>query len=198
MPRIKADTVAEHRENQKNTLLKIAKELICRRGLAAVSFGEIADKADLARPSVYEYFRSKSELASALIESEFPPWIAAVKSEMGKHRSPKRRIEAFFDIQAKMFAKGDHDLAISLMNAELDLETRSKVSSFHEELLCLLEDPLKEIGFKTTEQALALMNGVLEAMVRLSRNSKSSATKLSQKAAVFALGGLKAILSSST
>lgn len=52
----------------RETVLDAAQELVQDRGLNGVSFQDIADKVGLKKPSLFHHFRSKDELAHALME----------------------------------------------------------------------------------------------------------------------------------
>ena len=52
----------------RDTVLDAAQELVQDRGLNGVSFQDIADKVGLKKPSLFHHFRSKDELALALME----------------------------------------------------------------------------------------------------------------------------------
>src|SRR5690606_19635538 len=56
MPRITAPTVAEHRKAQQRALLDAAREILAETGRPP-TFTALAERAGMARPSVYEYFR---------------------------------------------------------------------------------------------------------------------------------------------
>lgn len=50
-------------------LLKAAQEMVQDRGLDSVSFQDLADAVGLKKPSVFHHFRTKDDLAKALLES---------------------------------------------------------------------------------------------------------------------------------
>ena len=68
MPKISAPTVAEHRARQRAALLDAARVLLEEQGYPALTFGALADRTGLARPTVYEYFGSKDDLMVARSE----------------------------------------------------------------------------------------------------------------------------------
>jgi AcrR family transcriptional regulator len=60
------DRRARRRVQKKEALLAAAWELARERGLAGVSQREVADRLDLAQPSLYSYFASKHDLYDAM------------------------------------------------------------------------------------------------------------------------------------
>ncbi|HLU31431.1 MAG TPA: helix-turn-helix domain-containing protein, partial [Acidimicrobiia bacterium] len=61
MPRIKAETLAEHRELQRRAVLEAARDLLAETGKAP-SLAEVGERAGLARSSMYHYARSRDDL----------------------------------------------------------------------------------------------------------------------------------------
>ncbi len=57
MPRISADTVAEHRANRLRALLDAGREIVATEGAEALTLASLARRVGLSRPSLYEYFR---------------------------------------------------------------------------------------------------------------------------------------------
>ncbi len=194
MPKIKADSVKEHREKQLQNLLRITKEIIRDSGCQALSFSEIADKAGLARPSLYEYFKNKSDILSALIDIEFPIWIEQVEKAMAKESSPELQVKAFFQAQLKMHKKDLHSIAFSLMHGELNPEIKNKVNEHHFRLFALLNEPLEKLGFANSEDVTTLVSGVLSSILLLVESKKSSPRRLANFASDFVLGGLDRII----
>jgi hypothetical protein len=62
VPRISSATLAEHRVAQRAALLRAAAELVISGGAAAVNPTAVADRAGIARTSVYDYFHSREDL----------------------------------------------------------------------------------------------------------------------------------------
>lgn len=193
MPRISADTVPEHRKNQRKLLLAAAKSILEKSGAEAVNFGTVADKAGLARPSVYEYFKSKSDLFLALAEDQFPKWKKQVEASILKARTPETRFEAFFSSQVRMLETGKHAVAFKLLTA-LDDNGRARVHEMHISLLELTKGPMQELGFKPSPEVLQLISSVLHSTIAMAGQSKSGHRKLAKTATRFVLGGMKALL----
>ncbi|WP_406673984.1 helix-turn-helix domain-containing protein [Nonomuraea sp. N2-4H] len=71
MPRIQAPTVAEHRAAQRRALLDAAREILAETGRPP-TLARVAERAGLARSSLYQYFRSSGDLLNAVVEDVFP------------------------------------------------------------------------------------------------------------------------------
>ena len=62
MPRIRAETIAEHRALTRSQVLEAAKELIADLGSAEITLGEIASAVGIGRTTLYEYFADRDDV----------------------------------------------------------------------------------------------------------------------------------------
>ena len=66
---VKEGRVARRRRRNRKALIDAAEKIMTERGVDATTMLEIADLADVGAGTVYNYFKSKDELAVAVIES---------------------------------------------------------------------------------------------------------------------------------
>jgi AcrR family transcriptional regulator len=78
MPRIRAETIAEHKEMTRRQVLEAAQELIAEVGSAEISFGEIASAVGIGRTTLYEYFADRDDVIASLVEE----LLAGLSAEM--------------------------------------------------------------------------------------------------------------------
>jgi AcrR family transcriptional regulator len=194
MPKISANTVAEHHSKQRQQILKAAKQLFKTNGVEGVSFEDIAKKANLARPSIYVYFKSKSDLISALLEESYPVLFSEIEAAMASKSKPREKIEAFFQANLRIVESGHHDFVFSLLHSELEAKVISQIDEYHKKVFSLLITPLTEMGIKDSSENLMLVSGVLHSSVQAIIMNKQPSSKMAKRAAQFALGGLKALI----
>ena len=70
MPKIQAATIGENREMRRQQLMSAALELAMSKGAGAITVAAVAQKAGLARSSIYEYFSSSADLVADLVIEE--------------------------------------------------------------------------------------------------------------------------------
>jgi AcrR family transcriptional regulator len=165
---------------------------VSESGPGALTFAELADRAGLARPSVYEYFRSKGELVIALVDEEFPHWHAAIDAALERAPGPEGRIDAFVRTMLGHVASGRHHVPFTLFAAEIDEEMRAHVGERHARLLRSLRPSVAELGVADVDVCLRLLDGVLGAAIESLRRGGEPAG-LIDAAASFALGGVRAM-----
>lgn len=64
----KLGRVARRRKRNHEALIKAGQDVMAEKGIDAATMQEIADRADIGAGTVYSYFRSKDELAIAVLE----------------------------------------------------------------------------------------------------------------------------------
>ena len=72
MPRIRADSIDEHKTLTRRALMDAAKAMIAEAGTAEVPLGEVALSAGVGRTTLYEYFTDRDDLIATLVEDELP------------------------------------------------------------------------------------------------------------------------------
>ncbi len=166
VPKITAATVAEHRARQRAAIVAAATELLLDGGYPALSFASVAERADLARPSVYSYFKSKDEMVVAACEQALPRFLDRIERSMARARTPRSRLAAFVRAQLEAAAEGEHRLALALDGASLSAPARARIGALHERFAPNLVDVLRALGNPQPRLAAELAQGVVNAGVR--------------------------------
>ena len=87
MPRIRASSIAEHKELTRRDILEAAAALFRSQGFSDTSLGEIAAYVGIGRTTLYEYFEDKEDIVVQLVEETLPAlideMIAAVPEGLG-------------------------------------------------------------------------------------------------------------------
>lgn len=93
MPRIRADTIAEHKSLTRSQILRAAQGLFARWGYEQVTFAEVAEECGLGRTTLYDYFKDKHDLLASLVEETLP---AAIREMMSSApvRPPAARLRS--------------------------------------------------------------------------------------------------------
>ena len=167
VPKISAPTVAEHRERQLRTLLHAGRDLVTEQGPAALTLGALAQRVGLSRSSVYEYFRSRDDLAAAIIEDALPRWAGEIEEELARHDGLEDKLGAYVRHQLRMLTDGQHAAAVALSSHALGEETRDRIREEHERLLEPLVRALREAQVPEPETRARLVQGIVNAAAQL-------------------------------
>lgn len=165
MPRIAAPTVAEHRARQRDGLLAAARNLLIEGGYTALSFGALAARTGLARPTIYSYFRSKDDLVVAVCEAEFPSVAAETERAVGRAKTPRDQVAAFVRAQLRVAQQRRYRIVHALANAPLSDEARRRIMAMHRELMPSAVPLFTRAGHPQPALAAALLQGLINAAV---------------------------------
>jgi len=73
---------AEQKEQRREAILAAAAELFRERAIADISIGEVAERAGLAKGSVYRYFATKEEVFLGLLTRDLDVWFDAITATL--------------------------------------------------------------------------------------------------------------------
>ena len=102
-------------QRKRDLILDAATTLLNQRGLAGMTFAEVARSVDLTTTSITYYFRLKEQLAAAVFENTLGR-LEAITVEAGLARDPRARVAAFlqlhFHLRARVLRGEERDLAV--------------------------------------------------------------------------------------
>ena len=135
MPRIQAESVAEHKAIIRRRLLDASMTLFSELGYEATTFGDLAAEADVGRTTIYEYFTDKEDLLASLVEEELPQTIGEMLERLPEG-SGTDRLVALARAMVEFIAL-DPTLGLLLHREvpKLNQEARVRVERAHLELI---------------------------------------------------------------
>ncbi|MEV4103792.1 TetR/AcrR family transcriptional regulator [Nonomuraea sp. NPDC049649] len=166
MPRIQAPTVAEHRAAQHRALLDAARQILSETGRPP-TLTQVAARAGLARPSLYQYFRSPGDLLNAVVEDVFPRWSARVAAAMDAAATPADRVLAYVLTNFELITEGEHALASLLAEVAPGDTVAEQSRAMHQQLLEPLVEALHHLGVRAVPETAEMINAIVFAGSRL-------------------------------
>jgi len=166
MPRISAATVAEHRAAQQRALLNAAHELL-QETSEAPTMAEVAARAGLSRPSVYQYFTSRQDLLQALVRDVFPRWTERVTGAMAAAPTHADRVMAYAIANVDLVAEGAHAVGSALATLAPGAELDEQATLMHRQLQEPLIQTLSGLGVEDPVSLAEMINSVVHAGTRL-------------------------------
>ncbi|WP_327102673.1 TetR/AcrR family transcriptional regulator [Nonomuraea glycinis] len=166
MPRIQAPTVAEHRAAQHRALVDAARQILAETGRPP-TLARVAARAGLARPSLYQYFRSADDLLNAVVEDVFPRWSARVAAAMDAAPTPADRVLAYVLTNFELITEGEHALATVLAEVAPGEKVAEQSRAMHQQLLEPLVETLRRLGVPTVPETAEMINAIVFTGSRL-------------------------------
>jgi AcrR family transcriptional regulator len=117
MPRISEETLAAHRQRAEAKLLDAWADLLREHGYEATTLAMVAERAGMARNTVYNYFPSKEALLQAYVEREVARFMSQVTAAVDATVGARSRLEVLIREQLGYFSHAGtalHPLASSL------------------------------------------------------------------------------------
>lgn len=166
MPRISEPTVAEHRAARERALLDAAHELLMETG-EAPALAHVAQRAGLARTSIYQYFASKQELLQAMVRDVYPRWTQRISTALEAAPTEADRIMAYAVANVSLVAEGAHAVGSALAALAPGEELDEQADRMHREAQAPLVQTLQNLAVASPEQVAALINAVIHGATLL-------------------------------
>lgn len=128
---------------------------------------EVAALAGLARPSAYQYYKSRQDLLHALVLDVFPRWTQRVREAMDAEPDPADRIMAYVLTNIALVAEGEHAVGSALAAVAPGEELNNQSAMMHQQLLTPLVDTLVLLGIPEPQVTAELINAIVHSSTRL-------------------------------
>jgi AcrR family transcriptional regulator len=166
VPRISEPTVAAHRARRLGEILTAARELVREQGPEAVSIAEVARRVGLSRPALYEYFSSREELLTAILDQKMPRWQAELSGAVAAAETLPEKVEAHVRTQLRLAAGEGHAAAAIAVHAVTE-PALDRIRAAHHRVVDPLTAALGKAGLDAPEIHAHLIQGIVNAAVAL-------------------------------
>lgn len=179
------------RRARRAQLLEVALDVFVEQGYHAASMDEIAERAGVSKPVVYQHFPGKLDLYLALLESSCDEVVAEVKRALASTQDNRRRVEATMELWYQYVA--DQGAAFRLVfESDLtnDPDVREQVDRVVRESAVAIAEVIREDTGLPQEAAYLLAVSLVGMGHVGARNWLSESSSLSQEDAVRLVAGL--------
>ena len=191
-PKIQAATIVEQRAMRQRQLIDAALAIALESGAASITVGAVAQRAGLARSSIYEYFSSSADLIADLVIEELALYQKRLSQAVIGTQDPYQHIELWIAEALQYVVDGRHMLIKSLNAATIPEFRRDEISQGHRNLMTTISAPLQEIGLTDIRGAMSYLQNTIEAAsIRI--ESGSDAEIEIRSAQIYAIAGLRAL-----
>jgi AcrR family transcriptional regulator len=126
-------------------LLEVALEVFVEQGYHAASMDEIADRAGVSKPVLYQHFPGKLDLYLALLETSCDTVVEGVRNALASTQDNRRRVQATMELWYDYVA--DQGAAFRLVfesDLTSDPSVRAQVDRVVEESAALVAEVIRE------------------------------------------------------
>jgi AcrR family transcriptional regulator len=195
MPRINTTNLVQQREWRRSQLINAAAAIALESGSEAITVAAVAQRAGLARTSVYEYFGSSAELVADLIIEELSAFTDILVTAVEPANLPEEAIANWIDSALQYIADGRHLLAKALSATSLPANRSAEIGAAHRALLAPLTTALTHIGVRDLNYALSMIQSLTDAATKRIENGNSAEIEIS-KTTAFCIAGLRTLIES--
>lgn len=171
MPRIAAETVAEHVAQQEAAVVAAAATLFSERGVSRVGMADIAAAVGLKRNSLYRYFPDKGHLLAAWFRTELAPLQEQSDAIAAADAPADERLRRWLELQLDYLTAPEHQAMTDAFaeSASLSDEVRDDIGRGHRELYATLGSILADASGSqdTTSIDTLLVAGGLRSAAEL-------------------------------
>ncbi|MBF6353608.1 TetR/AcrR family transcriptional regulator [Nocardia higoensis] len=165
MPKIRAATVAEHHAAQRRSLLDAARGMLTNGQIPTLA--QVAARTGLARPSVYQYFRSRDDLLIAVLEDALPRWSTRITQSMAEVGDPADRVLAYAAANIELVSEGEHAIVRALATALPGDKLADRARELHDQLKTPLVTTLGQLGAADPEITAELINAIVHSATNM-------------------------------
>lgn len=195
MPKINTINLVNQREWRRSQLISAAAAIALESGSEAITVAAVAQRAGLARTSVYEYFGSSAELVADLIIEELSAFTEILVTAVSPASVPEEAIANWINSALQYIADGRHLLAKALSATSLPINRSAEIGAAHRALLAPLNAALTEIGVRDLNYALSMIQSLTDAATKRIENGNSAEVEIS-KTTAFCIAGLRTLIES--
>ena len=166
MPKIVGHTVAENRDMRQTALLNAAAEIAHEQGISAVTVGAVAERAGIARSSVYSYFASGADMIADILVDELITMAAQLKSATAPAETEGEAVELWMRAALQYVIEGRHAFVRAASNADLPPTRKAQVNGLHHAMAAPLLRALEWRGEREAMRLAQQINAVVDVCVR--------------------------------
>jgi len=172
LPKIQAETIAEHRENQRTRLLDVARQILITDGPQSVTPGAVAKAVGMSRPAVYQYFENGNALIEHVVLDDFEASLEVIESALIDATDARTRAHAYVTNVINQAATGMHRTASALAGHPMPEAFNVEIAQLHKKQIEPFVKALRELGV-TNHIQFALLGGLVETGVKLAESGAS-------------------------
>ncbi|EGD54166.1 TetR/AcrR family transcriptional regulator [Gordonia neofelifaecis] len=167
MPKISADSLAEHREAVLSALMDGTVRILLSDGERRLTAASVAAEAGIARNSIYRYVSSVDDLVELVVARGFQEWTAQVRADVDAARDPRAAVVAYVRSNLTLAASGEHALQSSLAGAGLSDSARERMVDFHRQITAVLTDAVGALGARQPELIVVAIQSLVDSALGL-------------------------------
>ncbi|HUC05364.1 MAG TPA: TetR/AcrR family transcriptional regulator [Acidimicrobiales bacterium] len=141
-------------EQRRQQLLDVALELFAVRGYRATTMDDIAERAGVTKPLVYQHFSSKRALYLELVDAIARDLLTALRGALGRAEGPRQLVETGFAAYFRLVVDREHEFRLLYGRDHADDVELGRALRTVEDAIAEAIDPLIDAGLDDEHRRL--------------------------------------------
>ena len=108
MPKIWGETVADHKDRLRATIVESAVALVAERGRADVTMSAVAERVGIGRATLYNYFPDVDQILATYVVGQFDRQHAVLDERLAEVDDPLEELRIALELVIGYFATAEH------------------------------------------------------------------------------------------
>ena len=190
-------------EQRRQQLFAVALELFAQRGYRATTMDDIAERAGVTKPLLYQHFSSKRALYLELVDSIAQNLLTAIRQAVLRAEGPRQQVELGFAAYFKLVVNNEAEFRLLYGRDHADDQELGRALRTVEDAIAEAIDPLIDAGLDPDHRRLLAYGIVgmaegasrrfLEQRPTTEAEAGEEAQRLAQRMADLAWAGLRSV-----
>ena len=141
-------------EQRRHQLFSVALELFAKRGYRATTMDDIAEKAGVTKPLLYQHFSSKRALYLELVDSIAQDLLTAIRRAVVRAEGPRQQVELGFAAYFELVVSNEAEFRLLYGRDHADDQELGRALRTVEDAIAEAIDPLIDAGLDDDHRRL--------------------------------------------
>ncbi len=141
-------------EQRRQQLFAVALELFAQRGYRATTMDDIAERAGVTKPLLYQHFSSKRALYLELVDSIAQNLLTAIRRAVLRAEGPRQQVELGFAAYFKLVVNNEAEFRLLYGRDHADDQELGRALRTVEDAIAEAIDPLIDAGLDADHRRL--------------------------------------------
>ena len=141
-------------EQRRQQLFAVALELFAQRGYRATTMDDIAERAGVTKPLLYQHFSSKRALYLELVDSIAQDLLTAIRRAVIRAEGPRQQVELGFAAYFKLVVNNEAEFRLLYGRDHADDQELGRALRTVEDAIAEAIDPLIDAGLDPDHRRL--------------------------------------------
>jgi len=141
-------------EQRRQQLFAVALELFAQRGYRATTMDDIAERAGVTKPLLYQHFSSKRALYLELVDSIAQNLLTAIRQAVLRAEGPRQQVELGFAAYFKLVVNNEAEFRLLYGRDHADDQELGRALRTVEDAIAEAIDPLIDAGLDPDHRRL--------------------------------------------